>query len=35
MIGDGKTPGDGTTSPFEPNRGPMPGNDFKIGRAHV
>ncbi len=28
MIGDGKTPGDGKTSPFGTNGGPMPGVDF-------
>lgn len=28
MTGDGKTPGNGTTSPFATNGGPMPGNDF-------
>lgn len=32
-MSDGKTPGDGKTSPFGKNGGPMPGNDFNKNPA--
>lgn len=32
-TGDGKTPGDGKTSPFGTNGGPMPGNNFLTNPA--